>query len=339
MIRLFIRVLTILAVFFLGSYLCKSFLDASLEADFKKSYFASLPSKFLTRLLLLNKKIAISQFYQFQMISYNSGFVLPEEDDHHDEDEHEGGYGLFRKEPSHEGDPIRDKMMKVVKKYMLTHLNEFYDYSKFYELMRLALEFNPDNYFTRMFGTQLSKNSEMMQKAVLVLEDIYKIHPTWDLAFDIGWFNFYCLRKEEEARKWFKAVKNYPNAPRYAFNMYAASFILEKKYDQAVSSIENELKGVTDEKLKGELQKKLDWFLGLSLLSKKSVEYKSKYGKTPGSLEELVKTGLIPKVPEDPIGQGYYWDEKHQEPASRDNPFDLVQNRNPMNVGAIKIDG
>ena len=66
--------------------------------------------------------------------------------------------------------------------------------------------------------------------------------------------------------------------------------------------------------------------------------YKQKYGQEIHDLKDLVNTGLIPDVPEDPIGTGFYWNKELGEPASYDNPFDLVQTRNPVNVEKINVD-
>lgn len=317
-----------------GSVVCKTYLDNSEEAGFKKQYFASLPSKVLIRLALLNRSIAISQFYQFQMISHYIGFELPEEYCEHCGGGHQPGsdHKAFMK------DTVSEKTRLIIKKYMLKNIDEFFDTERFYKLMELTLEFDPNNDFAREFGMHLSKNYDMMSKAVKVLERIYEKAPRWDYAFDIGWLDFYCLRNYEAAREWFKKVQEFPNAPRSAVNMYQATFILERKFDQAIYSVEEQLKQVKDPVLRENLEEKREWFKSLSLLSKGAVKYKKKFGQDITDLQDLVKSGLIAAVPQDVIGTGFYWNRERGEPASYDNPFDLVQTRNPINVEKINVD-
>ncbi len=329
-----LKVVFLTGLLLYGSLVCKTYLDHSGEAGFKKQYFASFPSKVLICLALLNRNIAISQFYQFQMISHYIRFDLPEEYCEH-------CMGLHKPGSGHEAsvkDYVAEKTRLIIKKYMLKNIDEFFDTDRFYKLMDLSLEFDPDNLFVREFGMHLSKNHEMMSKAVKVLEHIYEKSPRWDYAFDIGWLDFYCLRNYEGARVWFKKVQGFSNAPRSAFNMYQATFALEKKFDQAVFSTEEQLKQIKDPYLRKSLEEKKDWFKALSLLSKRAVMYKKKYGQDIQDLKDLVKSGLLAAVPEDPIGTGFYWNRELGEPASYDNPFDLVQTRNPINVDKIDVD-
>lgn len=328
------KALFLTALLFYGSMICKTYLDHSNETGFKKQYFASTPSKILIRLALLNRNIAISQFYQFQMISYYTQFELPEEYCEH-------CMGLHKEGSEHKAfmkDKIAEKTRMIIKKYMLKNIDEFFDTERFYKFMELALDFDPDNDFTREFGMHLSRNYDMMSRAVKVLEHIYEKTPRWDYAFDIGWLDFYCLRNYEAARAWFKKLQGFPNAPRSALNMYQATFVLEKKFDQAVISVEEQLKEVKDPALRENLEEKRDWFKALATLSKGAAMYKQKFGKDIGNLNDLLTSGLLDSIPKDTIGTGFYWNRELGEPASYDNPFDLVQTRNPINVDKIDVD-
>lgn len=332
--KAFLKVVFLTGLLLYGSIVCKTYLDHSEEAGFKKQYFASMPSKVLIRLALLNRNIAISQFYQFQMISHYIGFALPEDNPIYFQEPHKDG--VVREAETE--DKVAGKISLIIKKYMLKNIDEFFDTVRFYKLMELTLEFDPNNDFAREFGMHLSKNYDMMSKAVKVLEHIYEKAPRWDYAFDIGWLDFYCLRNYEAARGWFKKVQGFPHAPRSAFNMYQATFIFEKKFDQAVISVEEQLKQVKEPSVRKSLEEKRQWFKALSLLLKGAVMYKQKYGQNITDLKDLVQAGLIPAVPEDPIGSGFYWNRELGEPASYDNPFDLVQTRNPINVEKINVD-
>ena len=314
MIQASLKVVLLLAVFFWGSYQCKDFIDKSPYADCTQEHIAGDVDGYITRLILLNKKTAISQFFEFQMMNYLGRFQVPIL----------GG-----------DDSINLKMAKIRKKYMLTNTNEYFNIDKYYALMRLSLEFDPDNFYTRQFGIYSAMNRSMVIKAGEVLEAVYPKRPSWRYASDIGWLNFYWLRDYDRARQWFNKAIEFPDSPPALVNIYNATFVREKKYDMAITQTQLQLENTTDPQLRQTLEKKLYWFAAMKLLINKSLEYEKKYGKPINTLDDLIKAGLIAGVPEDTLGEGFFWDRKLHEPMSKGSPFEL---EGPESVNQINID-
>lgn len=327
-------------LFVYGSFHVKNFLDAGPELEFKKDYFAGLPSKVLTRVLLFNRRIAISQFYQFQMIAYLTRFDLPAdycphcagETDAHAGHDDEHGHG----EEGH--DPVAETIKRIKKKYMLTHIGEFFDIDRYYKLMKLSLEFDPRNFFVKEFGMHLSMNAEMMRRCLEVFESVYRKHPGWKLAFDTGWLYFYCMKDYPRAREWYREAMRHPESPPMVRSAFQATYALEGRYDLAIRTTKAQLEKARNPVLRKSLRTRLAWFEALNLLSSRAALFRERTGRQPEDLDELVRAGLLDGIPDDPVGDGFYWDGVKNEPASRNNPYELVEQRNPIAVEKIDVD-
>ena len=124
----------------------------------------------------------------------------------------------------------------------------------------------------------------------------------------------------------------FKNAANITYSVYQATYILDKKYDLAIASTKEKLQNTRSPGTREVLKKKLKWFEALSFLVKKCTEYKNKFGKPVNSLDDLIKSGLIDSIPYDTIGDGFYWDPEGQEPVSKNNPFELIKKRNPLDM-------
>ncbi len=309
--RTFLLVGFLIFTFFYSSFQCKNFLDRAPELEFKKKFLEQSTEKWMAQLLTLNQKIALSQYYLLQMITYFSSFDLPSEHDH----------SAVEETGAHLHDSVDIKIRLVLQKYMLSHIGEFFDLDQYYALMSLVLEFDPHNDFARFFGLGFSINPQMTRGMCTVLENSFLKNPQWITAFDCGWLYFYILREYDQARLWLNRAKSFAGAPPKVHGIYAATLLLEKKYDIAIQDLMQQIQNCNNPNLISALEKRLHWYEALSLLYHKTIEYSEQFGKSVLDLSDLVKAGLLPAIPEDHLGSGFYWDIKHQEPASR-NTYD-----------------
>ncbi|EKD25908.1 MAG: hypothetical protein ACD_79C01446G0005 [uncultured bacterium] len=297
--------------------------------SFSREYYGTNQSKLITSLVMLNRNIAISQFYQFKMIAHYSGFEIPEEGCAHCAQES----GI-----EHTHDPIDDKKRLILKRYMLNNLEDFFDLDKYFKLMKLSLEFDPNNEFVSDFGMHLSLNNLMISKCINVFSEVYNIHPSWNFAFNNGWLYYYCLKDSINARLWLKRAMELNPSHFTIKNVYDATFSLDKKYDAAIEHVRQRLADNTNHEMISILEKKLKWFEGLSYLLKKSVEYKQIYNKDINSLEDLISSKLIETIPSDPIGSGFYWDSETQDIISKNSPYEKMKSKNALEIHTNDID-
>ncbi len=136
----------------------------------------------------------------------------------------------------------------------------------------------------------------------------------WRIPFFLGFNYFYFLNKLDKAAHYLKMASKYPEAPDYLEMLAQRLFARAGKFDVAMAAIEEQLKSVTDEKVKDYLKKRLRSVQNLKLLAERIEDYRRMFGKCPENLEELVKAGLLKRIPEDPLGGKYFIDKQNCTP-------------------------
>lgn len=327
-----IKIFSLLILFFSSSFTLKEFLDYSISNEQKKTYYAANPNKILTRFLLLNKNLAISQYYQFKMLAHISDFNIPFNECSHCE-----SLGNNNSHMEHFHDSVNETMINIVQKYMLQNINEFFDVKKFYQYFELSIEFDIKNETAKELGMNLSQNAEMIKYCIDAFSSVFSKKPVWDFAFYNGWLYYYYLKDYEKARTWLEKALTFKNIPPTVYNLYNTSFYLENRYDEAIKTTEQQIKNNVNPNLERKLLEKLEWFSKLSMLAKSTVLYKNKYNKMPNDLNDLVNSGIIKEIPSDPIGDGFYFDTLKNEPKSKNNPFEYFNEKMPLKVDKIKV--
>ncbi|MFC1478918.1 tol-pal system YbgF family protein [Candidatus Margulisiibacteriota bacterium] len=315
-----VKTILLLMIFIIGSIGCKYFLDHADSAQQLGSPTVPPPNTALTRLAFLNKSIAASQYYQFRMMTYYTTLDLPHVHEHSDDHHEEHHNCKYAHMDPHEALRLRH--------HIIEHIEEHFDIDHFYRLMELSLAHDPDNHFVRRLGTHLALNHHMMQKAADVLAATHEKHPRWRLAFETGWIYFYYLKDYDQARHWLQEAMRFEDAPDAPHNLYQATLILDRRYDMAILDTMQQLTNTHDHQMKTVLQERLHWFRTLAFLAKQASAYQRRFGKPVQELTDLVRAGLIRRIPHDPIGNGFYWNAHRQEPASRNNPFEVLNQEN-----------
>ena len=188
------------------------------------------------------------------------------------------------------------------------------DYAVQAKLQRDLAWLNPaheDNYY--IAAAMLPWNEEL-EASQYVLERAAKARvKDWQPPFYLG-FNYYHFFKDpaKGALLLNEAVpRAYTQQDSWALQNIAARW-LEKGYDTNTaarmvgSMAENAPLGA----FRDYLHKRAERLEELALLQNLAIQYKEKYAKQLLSLDDLVKSGLIDKLPVDPLGKGFELDEK-----------------------------
>lgn len=335
-----------------ASYASKSYLSSSQESIVRE--FINIPFAMRTsRLLFMNQNVAASQYYQFLAITYNTKLNYPhyhitedhEENEHHENAE-ECPYCKHGKEHDHseagtQGQKIVgythgpggkdilltrkdvDELMER-ERYIKEHISEFIDISYFYNLIDLSNALDADNDYILLYGRGWILNEEMARKMIEVLKNSFQRTQKWRNMFDAGWIALYTLRDNEEARAYLQIALKQKDAPRYVASIYNYSFYADKKYEAAIEQIAYQMSETQDHGLHTRLEKKLKWYRNLLTLNRAAVAYQKKTERDISDLDDLVKDGIISKIPEDTVGKGFAWDSENREVFSQ-NIFDLVK--------------
>ncbi|MCD6261763.1 MAG: hypothetical protein J7J52_01905 [Deltaproteobacteria bacterium] len=129
---------------------------------------------------------------------------------------------------------------------------------------------------------------------------------TWDaiLSYYIGFdYYFFSERYRESARYLFMSA-------RIDHNPFMGTLASKIAYrggdvDTGITFLTGVLKNTLNEKTRNTIMMRINALRGVKLLKKAVTEYKKRYGRMPGSLEELVSKGIIHKLPENPYKTPY----------------------------------
>lgn len=135
----------------------------------------------------------------------------------------------------------------------------------------------------------------------------------WTIPFFRGFVHFVFSRNYREAGRWFTVSSRQPQAPEMPGRF--AAFAMRKGKDLETSrALWVELLNKTGNKTEKTLAQfyidKIDREMILKQLQELSDTFHKQNKRRIASLKDLVLWGYIKLVPDDPLGGGFYWDQK-----------------------------
>jgi tetratricopeptide (TPR) repeat protein len=129
----------------------------------------------------------------------------------------------------------------------------------------------------------------------------------WQIPFWAGFLNYIYLRNFAEAGKQFAKAASLPNAPPSCFRF--AGYVAQKVKEEDVSlAILEEVLAKSRNKYEQEVIRYYIMKIHLKRLNEATEAYTEKTGKLPSRfLGELIKTGRIPAIPQEPHGGHYFF--------------------------------
>ena len=145
----------------------------------------------------------------------------------------------------------------------------------------------------------------------------------WKLPFYLGinyYFEFY---DDTNAAKYIAAASKLPGAPPGLVAVAANLFASAKSPQQGVDLLAAAYQSTSDDSTRQLIEQRLKILLterDLVLLEEAVGRYKTLHGTRPVRLEDLVNAGLIPRVPEEPSGGRYLYDQTTGTVSSTELP-------------------
>jgi len=135
-------------------------------------------------------------------------------------------------------------------------------------------------------------------------------HRFWDWipGFFIGFDYFYFLKDNLKASEALMAASSVKDAPP-ALATFGARLAQEVgKNDTAIAFLRMMLEKEKDQEKRDMLQERLDAHLAVAVLENGLAVFHAKYGKNPERLDILVSSGVLPRLPENPYGKPFIYD-------------------------------
>ncbi len=172
----------------------------------------------------------------------------------------------------------------------------------------LAAELDP--YYTEPYyfaGNVIPWYGAVDQVIPILKKGIEHKKDDWRIPFYLGFIYYYFKKDPVTGARYLSMATKSPNVPSYLPLLVARLYSEKGHYSAAIAYLEGLYRSTQDPKLKEMIKKRLSALIIMDRLEKLGLEYKKRYGEFPKTLQDLVKVGLIDKVPQDPYGGQFYF--------------------------------
>lgn len=180
-----------------------------------------------------------------------------------------------------------------------------------YTMLNASTDLDPyflDPYY---FGEAALTEGNRIKEANLLLEKGTRYRDwDWILPFYLGFNYFYFLHDNEKASERLMTAAKRPGAGSMLATLAARLAYQGKRTENAILFLEEMIKKTKDEIVSKQYKTRLNALKGVLYLERAVAVYKKKFGRTPGTLNELIETGILKKLPQDPYGGIFYLDPK-----------------------------
>lgn len=183
------------------------------------------------------------------------------------------------------------------------------DWMAVYVLFKQSLALDP-YFFLTCFYTQanLPWRPDMTEKAIELLK-ISSTHRDWDWQpdFYIGFDYYYHLSDNLSGSKYLMAASKKPGAPPLLGLLGARLAQKEGQTNAGITFLKAMHANEENERKKDQIQQRINALEGVLILEKAVETFRQKTNRPPKDLDELVATGILSSLPENPYGEGYIY--------------------------------
>lgn len=149
----------------------------------------------------------------------------------------------------------------------------------------------------------LAWQGQMFDEANMLLSKGRKYRPfDWRLPYYIGFNHFFFLKDYETGADYVMQAANISGSPSAFPNLAARLAFYGERSKTALLFLRQLIAENKQVRLNPELKKRLTALQSASNIEDAALEFFSQYDRRPNSIDELVLTGFLSKIPEDPYG-------------------------------------
>lgn len=158
-------------------------------------------------------------------------------------------------------------------------------------------------------GTVLGVIAGMPHESIALLTKGVQHNPSvWQLSFFLGYDYYYELQDPVSAAKHFQSASLLPGAPPWLAGLAARMAVEANNSNAALEFLQRIYLQAEDEEVKEGLAKRIREVTAerdLRALEKAIRSHHDRMGKFPETLDDLVKSGILPGIPPEPFGGRY----------------------------------
>lgn len=147
------------------------------------------------------------------------------------------------------------------------------------------------------------------EEGVMILKKGIQHNPaSWHLPFLAGYISYYEQCDPAAGGEFFRIAARVPGAPGYLPQLAARMTVESGDSSAALEFLDRFSRSVTDERVREALFRRMKEVVqeqDLRLLEESINRYRTRYGRAPAKLEDLMLHGIITRLPVDPLGGQY----------------------------------
>lgn len=209
--------------------------------------------------------------------------------------------------------------------YFGTHYVTDRTYALLGRMIEVIARLNPDLKIAILFGDAAissMRTPDAIAEANRLLDIGHELYPDdWNFVFRKGMNYYLYLDDMEKAYPFLYKGARMPGAPEKAYWLVTKAMTKGGGYHLAYDYTKDQWEQAKDKHMRDMLETRLRFYTELIILSDAAQRFLEKEGRSPDrDLKDLVKRGYVAKIPQEPYGGAYYYDEtKRLVVTSSDN--------------------
>ncbi len=179
-----------------------------------------------------------------------------------------------------------------------------------YGIMDVVTDLDPKFFMAYLYPAMgMIYDFEDVHRARPLVEKGMKVFPDrWELPFWIGYDYYAYFNDYDTAASYLWQAYNLPEAPQSFLSLMLSTLRHHGDYEKALVVIRQMYEETDNEQLRQVYARRMIQLENLLTLQQLVELYRKTTGRLPVDLQELVREGMIPYLPEDPFGSVYLVD-------------------------------
>jgi len=150
----------------------------------------------------------------------------------------------------------------------------------------------------------------MHEKAIDLLEVCAESrYWDWEPSFFVGFDYYYFLNNNKEASRYLLEAAQLPDAPPLMASLGARLAQKAGRTEDAIVLMQTMYERSEEESVKKTLKQRIEALVGVLILEKGIARFKTRFGRPPEKLDNLVTAGILNRLPINPYHKPYTYED------------------------------
>jgi hypothetical protein len=199
------------------------------------------------------------------------------------------------------------------------------EYEWIYHVLDVITTLDPQyDYPYYVGGVVLTNLANRVDLSNKLLEKGFKENPTvWNLPFLLGYNHYFILGNSAQAANYIAEAARLPGGPSYLSGLATRMYAESNNPDTALQFLESLLRQTQNAEMRVVLENRTKEVVierDIRLLELAVARYQTMWGRIPSKLYDLIISGILPQIPQEPFGGSYELDALNGAISSSTHP-------------------